>query len=222
MNILAISAHPDDETLGCGGTLLRHQAEGHSLHWAIVTQAHSPQWPSDLIDRKAAEVEAAARRYSMQSVHRLRLPTTELDAIPFARVIDGLRAAIEQVRPDIVYLPHRGDVNTDHEVVFRAVLSVLKAFYMSKFGVSRILSFETLSSTEAAAPTQSSAFVPNVYMDITPYCDHKLEIMSLYESEAQVDPMPRGPSAIRALARFRGATVDVNYAEAFMLVREVL
>jgi LmbE family N-acetylglucosaminyl deacetylase len=222
MNILAISAHPDDETLGCGGTLLRHRAEGDSLHWAIVTQAHTPQWPAEVIERKAEEVKAVATCYSMQSVHRLQLPTTELDAIPFARVIDGLRAAIEQVRPDIVYLPHRGDVNTDHEVVFRAVLSVLKAFYMSNFGVSRILSFETLSSTEAAAPTQSSAFVPNVYMDITPYCDHKLEIMSLYESEAQVDPMPRGPSAIRALARFRGATVDVNYAEAFMLVREVL
>lgn len=222
MNVLAISAHPDDETLGCGGTLLRHHGEGHSLHWAIVTQAHSPQWSSELIERKAAEVEAVARCYSMQSVHRLRLPTTELDAIPFARVIDGLRTAIEQVHPDIVYLPHRGDVNTDHEVVFRAALSVLKAFYMRRFGVSRILSFETLSSTEAAAPAQSSAFVPNVYIDITPYCERKVEIMSVFESEAQADPMPRGPSAIRALARYHGATVNVEYAEAFMLVRESL
>jgi LmbE family N-acetylglucosaminyl deacetylase len=222
MNILAICAHPDDETLGCGGTLLRHHTEGDNLYWAIVTQAHSPQWSPEVIERKAREVDAVACSYGMQNVHRLGLPTTQLDAIPFSRVIDGLRTAIEQVRPEIVYLPHHGDVSTDHQVVFTAALSVMKAFYMRKLGVRRILSFETLSSTEAAAPRQGGAFVPNVYIDITPHCDRKIEIMSLFESEIQPDPMPRGPSAIRALGRFRGATVNVEYAEAFMLVREVV
>ena len=91
MNILAICAHPDDETLGCGGTLLRHQAAGDELHWAIVTQAQPPQWSPELIERKSKEIDAVAASYSMRSVHRLRLPTTQLDNIPLSQVIDGLR-----------------------------------------------------------------------------------------------------------------------------------
>jgi len=222
MNILAISVHPDDETLGCGGTLLRHLAEGDKIHWVIATQAHPPQWSQEVIDRKAAEVEAVAKAYSMQSLHKLGLPTTRLDTLPLGEVINGLRKVIEQVSPGVVYLPHHGDVHTDHHVVFQATFSVLKAFYMRTLGVRRVLSYETLSSTEAAAPLAFRAFVPNVYSDTTPHLDRKIEIMGLYASECQPDPLPRGPAAIRALARFRGATVGVEYAEAFMLVREVL
>ena len=222
MNVLAISAHPDDETLGCGGTLLRHHAQGDTIHWAVTTQAHAPKWPQEVIQRKAAEVAAVAKAYSMASTHKLGMPTIRLDTIPLEEVIAGLRTVIEQVRPEVVYLPHFGDVHTDHHVVFQATLSVLKAFYMRTLGVRRVLSYETLSSTEAAAPQAYRAFVPNVYFDITPQIDRKIEIMSLFATECQPDPMPRGPSAIRALARYRGATVGVEYAEACMLVREVL
>jgi len=222
MNILAICAHPDDETLGCGGTLLRHHAEGDRLHWGIVTAAHEPQWSTTLIERKSKEIATVAEAYQMQSVDRLYLPTTQLGDIPVSRVIDGLRAVIEKVRPDIVYMPHFGDVHTDHGVVYTAAMSVLKAFYMQRFGVKRIFTFETLSSTEAAAPRQATAFVPNVYVDITPFCERKIEIMNMYETELHADPSPRGPSALRALARYRGATVATEYAEAFMLVRELI
>jgi LmbE family N-acetylglucosaminyl deacetylase len=222
MNVLVISAHPDDETLGCGGTLLRHYSNGDSIHWAIVTQAHPPKWSQEVIDRKAAEVTAAAKAYSMQSVQKLGLPTIRLDTVPLEEVIEGLRKVIEQVHPEIVYLPHHGDVHTDHHAVFLGTLSVLKAFYMRSLGVRRVLSFETLSSTEAAPPLPSRAFIPNVYADITPNIERKIEIMAMFASECQPDPLPRGPSAIRALARFRGATVGVEYAEAFMLVREVV
>ncbi len=222
MNVLAISAHPDDETLGCGGTLLRHHAQGDTIHWAVTTQAHAPKWPQEVIQRKAAEVAAVAKAYSMASTHKLGMPTIRLDTIPLEEVIAGLRTVIEQVRPEVVYLPHFGDVHTDHHVVFQATLSVLKAFYMRTLGVRRVLSYETLSSTEAAAPQAYRAFVPNVYFDITPQMDRKIEIMSLFATECQPDPMPRGPSAIRALGRYRGATVGVEYAEACVLVREVL
>lgn len=222
MNVLAISVHPDDETLGCGGTLLRHFAEGDTVDWVIVTQAHSPQWSQEVIDRKATEVSAVASSYSMRSVHKLGFPTTRLDMTPLSDVMDGLRKVIEKVRPAIVYLPHFGDVHTDHHVVFVATFSVLKAFYMRSLGVRRALSYETLSSTEAAPPQTSRAFVPNVYMDVTPHIERKVEIMGQFASESQPDPLPRGSSAILALARFRGATVGLKYAEAFMLVREVI
>ncbi len=221
MNVLAISAHPDDETLGCGGTLLRHRADGDNLHWTIVTQAHKPKWSQEVIDRKAAEVTAAATAYSMQSVQKLGMPTIRLDTVPLEEIISGLGNVIEKIRPEIVYLPHHGDVHTDHHAVFLGALSVLKAFRMRSLGVKRVLSFETLSSTEAAPPLAPRAFVPNVYMDISQNIDRKIEIMNMFASETQPDPFPRGSSAIRALARFRGATIGVEYAEAFMLVREV-
>ncbi len=221
MKILTISVHPDDETLGCGGTLLCHQVQGHKLHWLIVTQTCTPQWPEEIVARKATEVENVANAYGMQSMHKLGMPTVRLDTIPQADLIDGVRQVIDQIRPKTVYLIHSGDVHTDHHAVFTATMSVLKSFYMQKLGVQRILCYETLSSTEAAPPQHHRLFVPNVYQNITPYIERKIEIMSLYETEAQSDPFPRGPSAIRALARYRGATVGVDYAEAFMLIREV-
>jgi len=98
---------------------------------------------------------------------------------------------------------------------------VLKPFYMNRRGVRRVLGYETLSSTDAAPPRVERAFVPNVYSDISAYIDRKLEVMALYATEVQPEPMPRSASAIRALARFRGSTISAEYAEAFTLIREV-
>jgi LmbE family N-acetylglucosaminyl deacetylase len=222
MNILAISTHPDDETLGCGGTLLKHRAAGDTLYWMVVTQPDTPDWPTDIVERAAAQVARVGAGYAMEHIFRLGLPTTRLDNRPQIELINAIRVGLAAARPEIVYLIHAGDVHTDHRAVFSAALSVLKAFYMRQLGVRRVLSYETLSSTEAAAPQAASAFVPNVYSDIGPFLERKLELMSLFETETQSELYPRGASAIRALARFRGATIGVEYAEAFMLIREVM
>lgn len=221
MNVLSLSAHPDDETLGCGGTLLKHRAAGDQLYWLVATQGYQPQWPADVIERKAVEVSKVAEAYCMKRTYRLGLPAVRLDTLPQADLIDRIREVIAEVKPEIVYLVHEGDVHSDHQALFQATMCVLKAVYMRKFGVRRVLSYETLSSTEAAPPQISRAFIPTVYHDITPHIDEKIRLMSLYESEAQADPFPRGPSAIRALARYRGATIGAEYAEAFVLIREV-
>jgi N-acetylglucosamine malate deacetylase 1 len=221
MQVLILSVHPDDETLGCGGTILRHRERGDELHWLVATQATEPQWTAAVIERKAAEVAAVARAYGVRQVYKLGLPTARLDTLPQGEMIGAIRGVVDEARPEVVYLVHHGDVHTDHHAFFTATLSVLKSFSMRKSGVRRILSYETLSSTEAAAPLPYRAFMPNVYHEITPYLDRKVEIMNLYASEAHPDPMPRGPSAIRALARLRGAAIGVEYAEAFMLIREV-
>jgi N-acetylglucosamine malate deacetylase 1 len=221
MKVLAISPHPDDETLGCGGTLLRHRAEGDELHWIVATEAHGPQWSEALLAQKAKEVDRVGKAFGMSSVNKLGLSTTQLDVTPRADLIEMFRKAIEVVRPEVVYLVHIGDMHTDHHVIFSSTLSVLKTFYMKSLGVRRILSWETLSSTEAAPQNPMRAFIPTVFRDITPYLDRKIEIMGMYESEAQAEPLPRSASAIRALARYRGASIGVEYAEAFMLVREV-
>ena len=221
MRVLAIAPHPDDETLGCGGTLLRHQASGDQISWLIVTRGDESQYSAEILGRKEAEIEKVAKAYGFEQVLRLNLPTIKMEAIPFAELIERFREAIDQVAPHCVYLNHFGDVHSDHRIVFSAVMSVLKPFYSSRHGVERILSYEVLSSTDAAPPHMTSSFTPNVYLDVSDQIDRKLEIMSLFETEVQPYPLPRAPETIRALARYRGATIGVEYAEAFMLVREV-
>jgi len=222
MRVLVISSHPDDETLGCGGTLLKHQAAGDRLFWLIVTQGYEPKWSKEIIERKAVEVEQVAGAYGMQQHFRLDFPTARLDTVPLVDLIGHIRNVISEIRPELVYVTHDGDVHTDHHAVFTATMSVLKPFYMDRFGVRRVLCYETLSSTEAAPPHLDRTFMPNVLSNIAPYIERKIEIMALYETEVQHDPLPRGPSAIRALARYRGATIGVEYAEAFMLIRELM
>ena len=222
MKILAISAHPDDETLGCGGTLLKHQALGDELFWLIVTQAYEPQWSKSIIERKAKEVEQVAQAYKIKKYFKLGFPTIRLDTVAQSDLIGKIRDVVAQVEPELVYLLHSGDVHTDHQIVFDATMSVLKPFYLAKLGVRRVLCYETLSSTEAAPPQINRAFIPNIFSDITAYCDRKLEIMQLYQSETQPDFFPRSLSAIQALAHYRGSTIGVRYAEAFMLMRELI
>jgi len=221
VDVLILSVHPDDEALGCGGTILKHAAAGDRVFWLIMTEAYEPQWSSDLIARKTAEVEDVAKAYGVDEFFKLKFPTTQLDVVPQSEMISGIRDVIGKVRPELVYMIHRGDIHTDHYATFLAAMSVLKPFYMAQLGVRRVLCYETLSSTEAAPAFVERAFVPNVFSDITPYLDRKIEIMDLYGSETHSDPFPRGPSAIRALARFRGATISVDYAESFILVREI-
>ncbi len=221
MKILAIAAHPDDETLGCGGTLLKHRLARDQLFWIILTQSTTPQWTADTIRRKSSEVERVAHAYGIKRHFKLGFPTVRLDMVPQVELIEGIQTVLAKVKPDIVYVVHQGDVHTDHHAVFTATMSALKPFSMSRFGVRRVVSYETLSSTEAAPPLDRG-FMPNIFNDITSQMDRKIEIMKLYKSECQPDPLPRGPAAIRALARYRGATIGVQFAEAFMLIRERL
>ena len=221
MRVLAIATHPDDETLGCGATLLKHTAAGDEVHWLIMTTAHGGQWSEETARRKAAEVDTVTRAYGFRSHRQLELPAARLDTVAFDELIAPVREFVAAVRPETVYVVHGGDVHSDHQITFDAVMSVVKPFHMGTLGVERVLSYETLSSTDAAPVSAARTFLPTVFTDVSPYLERKLDIMALYETETQAEPMPRAPSAIRALARYRGATINVEYAEAFMLIREL-
>jgi len=221
MRVLAIAPHPDDETLGCGGTLLSHRKKGDTISWLIVTRGHEPQWSKEVLAQKEEEIAAVNAAYGFANLYRADLPTVKLESLPLGEVIDKLREAITAAKPDIVYLNHFGDVHSDHRVVFDATMSVLKPFYSGRHGVKRVLSYEVLSSTDAFPANPARAFVPNVFADISQYIDRKLEIMSMYRSEVQDYPLPRSNDSLRALARYRGSSIGVDHAEAFMLVREV-
>ena len=220
MNVLVISAHPDDETLGCGGTMLKHRDAGDNLHWIIATVCHEPQWSAEVITRKAAEVERVAKAYRAQPI-KLGFLNARLDTIAVGDLMKPIERVIGDLGPEVVYLLHGGDIHTDHYALFNAAMSVLKPFYMKRRGIRRVLGYETLSSTDAAPQRGDRMFMPNVFSDITPYLEEKLDVMRLYETEIHAEPMPRSPSAIRALARFRGSTISAEYAEAFALIREL-
>ena len=220
-SILVVAVHPDDETLGCGATLLKLVNSGVSIHWLIVTSAHIPDYSADQITVQSEQVEKVRQAYSFESLTWLKYPTTHLEAYPFVSLIDGLRSCLSQVRPEWVFIPNRSDVHSDHRVVFHALSAVFKPIHMHSLGIKRILACETNSETEAAFPLPENAFLPTIIFDVSETFERKLEIMELYKSEIQPEPLPRSLSAIRALARFRGATIGVKYAEAFMLIREI-
>ena len=222
MNVLAIAVHPDDETLGCGGTLLRMAAEGASLHWLLLTAIHPPHCPPEQVTRQQRQVEAARAAYPFANLDWLKHPAIELETVPMGRLVNDIRAVVARVRPEVVFIPNRCDAHSDHRVAFDAIHAVLKSFYLKSLGVRRVLMCEVISETDAAAPLPENAFVPTVFSDISATLERKLEIMSLFQSELHPEPLPRSLSAIRAQARFRGATVATEYAEAFMLLREVL
>jgi LmbE family N-acetylglucosaminyl deacetylase len=221
MRVLVIAPHPDDETLGCGGTLLKHIAAGDSVSWVIVTKAYEPRWAATVIARREQQIEQVSAAYGFAKRFRLSFPAARLDSVPLEEVMAALNQIVTELRPDWIYTVHAGDVHSDHRAVYEATIAAVKSFNSANKGVSRLLSYETISSTDAAPPAPATVFLPHVYCDITPFLERKLEIMALYEGEVHPYPLPRALESIRALARFRGATVATEYAESFMLLREL-
>lgn len=217
--VVVVAPHADDETLGCGGTLLRHRDDGDQVHWVIVTQmSEQAGYSKEEIRRRSEEVAVVSRQYGFKHVHNLTLPVSRLDVLPMADLVSRIGAAFQQATPEIVYLPYRGDVHTDHALVFDAAVACTKWFRFPF--VRRILAYETLSETDFSLDLQTRGFRPNVFVDITNYINQKVALMNVYETEVGDFPFPRSEQTIRALASLRGAACGVQAAEAFMLLRE--
>ena len=219
--VLVVAVHPDDETLGCGGALLRHRERGDDVHWLIVTNMCAASgFSRSRIAMREAEIERVARFYGFAGTHSLGFPTTALDSVPMTDVVRAASASVKEVAPDSIYLPFAHDAHSDHRVAFMAFMASLKSFRAS--GVARIVMMETLSETNMAVPMQSSCFVPQLYIDVSATLEGKIEAMSLYDGESGAHPFPRSAESIRSLAMLRGSEVGFDAAEAFMLVREVV
>ncbi len=221
MKVMAIAVHPDDETLGCGGTLLKHMMAGDSLHWVIATEMNPNDYSSAARARQQQQVDDVYKSYPFSTLDWLRLPTTRIETLSLNGIIGELESSIDRIRPDIVYAPFYGDSHSDHRVIFDALMGILRPTYMLPRGVRKVLSCEVMSETEAATPGVRPAFVPNLFVDISATIERKLELFSLYQTEVHPEPGPRSLSAIRAQARFRGATIGVPYAESFVTLREI-
>ena len=217
---VVISPHPDDETLGCGGTLLKHHAQGDAIHWVIVTSmADQHEFTPQMIAEREEEINTVAGIYGFTTVHNLNLPTTQLDTIPAKELISSLGSLLNEIKPDTAYIPNRSDTHSDHRIVFNAAWSCCKTFRYPF--IRRVFMYETLSETDYAPPFCETAFFPNSFSDISPFLERKIEIMRHYTGELKSPPFPRSEETIRALARLRGAAAGVTYAEAFMLLKEI-
>lgn len=216
---LVVAPHPDDETLGCGGTLLKHHAEGDEIHWLIMSTINEQAgFSKSRIAAREQEVSKVAKQYQFSSLHQATFTTTMLDKIAKNELIKEVSNYFNKVKPDTIYLPFRNDVHSDHTTVFDAIASCTKSFRYPF--IRKVMAYEVLSETEFSIRTDDR-FHPNVWNDISPYLDKKIEIMQLYEGEMGEHPFPRSKRNIKALATFRGATVGCEYAESFLLLKEI-
>jgi len=217
--VLVIAPHPDDETLGCGGTLLKHRSSKDEIHWLILTNVtENDGWEIEQVNHRQLEIDKVAKAYGFSSVNKMDFPTTKLDTIPMSELVDKISNLIIKVQPHIIYLNNRSDIHTDHQIAFNAVMSCTKSFRNPY--IRRIFMYETLSETEFTAPLEGNAFQPNVFVDITEFFEQKCEIMSEYGDEVMDPPYPRSLDTIESLAKYRGSRIGVNYAEAFSLLYE--
>jgi N-acetylglucosamine malate deacetylase 1 len=218
--VLVVAPHPDDEVLGCGGAIARHTVQGDQVQVLVMTRGAPDIYPLDDEAEVRQEAQAAHAILGVSDTYFLDFPAPKLDTIPAHQLADAIATMIRHYQPQIVYLPHRGDIHLDHQKVYQATLVAARP--INQCSVRQLLCYETLSETEWAPPWSDTAFVPNIFIDITDYLDLKLKAMHCYQSELQNAPHPRSLQAIETLAKQRGSTVSVSAAEAFMLVRHII
>lgn len=218
-NVLVIAPHPDDEVLGCGGTIARMAQEGHHVTVAVVTRG-TPLFPAAQVRRVRAEARKAGRALGVESLRFLNFPVTTLHLVPEHKLNAAFCRLIEQVRPKIAFLPFAGDRHEDHRQIFDAAMVAMRPDGRRPL-VARICCYETVSETHWTAPGIEPPFEPNWYVDIGPTLPAKLEAMRLYRSQLAEGVPARSLAAIEALARFRGSVVGLDAAEAFRIVRDI-
>lgn len=213
-----MAPHPDDETIGAGGLMLRRKKEGGTVGWLIMTGLLVTEgWLPQIIANRSAEIQQVSKLYNFDDVFQLDFPTTQLDSLPLGDVVTAIANVFKVFNPQEIVIPHYSDIHSDHRIVFDAVSSCTKWFRYPS--IKRVLVYETLSETDFSLKREQ-VFYPNFYVDISEYLDKKLQIMDVYASEMDYFPFPRSREAIAALAQFRGASSGYKAAEAFQLVRE--
>jgi N-acetylglucosamine malate deacetylase 1 len=216
-SILVVAPHPDDETLGAGGTLLRARDMGIPTHWVVVTEMpRSAGWPEEKIRQRSHQIDALRELMGFESVHCLGFPTARLDSVPVDELIGAMSKVVRQVAPVCVMLPHRGDAHSDHHVVWQAGAATTKWFRYPS--VKWTMSYEALSETDAGLDA-SVPFWPNLFIDISSTLDRKLRACEIFADELGDFPFPRSLKALDALAATRGAASGFAAAEAFLLHR---
>ena len=218
MNILVVSPHPDDETLGAGGTIWRFLDEGHNVYWLNVTSmGGNKNFTQQIIECREQQLVKIEEFYGFDKVYHLNFPTTELEKIDSSEAIGRISEIIKEVRPKVLILPDYNDAHSDHMRVFDWCYACAKTFRYPF--IKQVMTMEILSETEFGRP--NNPFVPNFFVDISKYMNKKIEAMKIYDTELGEFPFPRSIKNIEALAMLRGAMCGVRYAEGFRLIKMI-
>jgi LmbE family N-acetylglucosaminyl deacetylase len=210
--VLVIAAHPDDEVLGCGGTVALHTRHGHEATALIVCEGESLRYGNGGVGQ-VSHSRCAAEKLGIKDLRLLGFPDQKLDTLTLTEIITPIEKVIQEIQPLVIYCQHGEDINLDHQLLFKAVLVATRPTIRS---VAAVYSFDTASSTEWAYPR---TFVPDTWVDISETLKIKLEAMSCYKSELREYPHPRSLKALEYKARAWGNQSCMDAAEVFMTVR---
>ena len=219
MNVLVIAPHPDDEVLGVGGTIAKHIAHGNEVYVCIVTKGCEPLFSNESVERVHRECRKADRLLGVKETIFLDYPAAMLENVERYKLNDSLVNVIQSVKPEEVYIPHRGDMQLDHKMVVDAAMVALRPKYQHV--PSRIYAYETLSETGWDLPNSTNVFIPNVYHDISNFLENKLQALRVFTTQMAEFPAARSIKSVKVLAQYRGATMNFEAAEAFSLIRAI-
>lgn len=213
-NVLVIAAHPDDELLGSGGTLKKLMNEGYNVITVIVAKGRKEE------EHHMNQIVLNANKHiGIDEVIFLEHPNLLLEMMPLHVLNKDIEALIEKYDPSIIFTHHYGDVNRDHQILFQAVLTATRPLPGKK--PVELICFETVSSSEWGQQSDDKNFKPTYFVDITDTIDKKIEALKFYDVEMMPFPHPRSYKGVEYLARMRGMTIGVEYAEAFEIIRRV-
>lgn len=218
--VLIVAAHADDEALGCGGTIARHTAEGDVVHAVFMADGVNSRKNTSGVDvsHRMAAAREAHKFLGLQRVEFLKLPDNCMDSVPLLKIVQALEGIIKIVSPQVIYTHHHGDLNVDHRLTHEAVMIACRP--VPGCTIKEIYSFEVLSSTEWSTP-YLSPFLPNHFVDISNFLNHKIKALQAYELEMRPVPHSRSIEHVKSMACHRGYSVGVVAAEAFMSIRQI-
>lgn len=218
MKVLVVAVHPDDETLGCGGTILKHVENGDNVAWLIITNMKEEfGFSAERVESRNVEITNVANEYGFSKVFNLGFKPAGLTSENQTDLINKISEVVNDFQPETIYLINRSDAHSDHRYAFQASIACTKSFRYPF--IKKIMMYECISETEFAPPLHENVFIPNYYVEITKQLTKKLNIIKIFNSEVALHPFPRSLKNIEALAAFRGASVGVEYAEAFQLIK---
>lgn len=218
--ILVIAAHPDDEVLGLGGTIRKYYEEGYMVHCIIISQGMKSRAIETLsLSELKENALKSAKHIGYESIEFFDFPDNALDTKPILEVTRIIEKKIQAFQPNMIFTHHKGDKNIDHRIIFDATLTATRPY--SNHIVEDLYVYETPSSTEWNFSDSSSAFTPNVFIDISKTIDNKLSAMREYVSELRDYPHPRSIESLKIIAQRWGTVVNQEFTEAFMLIRSI-
>ena len=211
---LVIASHPDDEILGSGGTIKKLINDGFEIVTVIVAKGRKEE------EHHIQKFTSLANGHlGVGKVIFMQFPNLKLNTVPLHEITKEIEKLLDTYTPDIIFTHHYGDLNQDHQVTFQAVMTAARPLPGKK--PIEILCFETVSSSEWTQNTQDKLFKPTYFVDISDTINDKLQALHHYDVEMRPYPHPRSYEGVQHLARVRGMTVGVEYAEAFEIIRRV-